>query len=201
MQILSLLLTSGCLIDEVDMQQNTALHQAAVCGHLAMYAFFTPRVYLGRPVLTRRSCRSLLQGGANLLLTNNSGCTVLHLLMGCEVAHEEKPLFRILVNDIIRSFRFNMNARNTAGATALHIASSRGYRWNMKVLLMHNPDINAQSKYALLVCCMARAASSDLLLPFSQEWRYSTAHCCSARRQEDGPVRTLWHRAGDGTAS
>lgn len=44
MQILSLLLTSGCLIDEVDMQQNTSLHQAAVCGHLAMYAFFAVNV-------------------------------------------------------------------------------------------------------------------------------------------------------------
>ena len=70
-----------------------------------------------------------MQGGANLLLTNNAGCTVLHLLMGCEVSHDEKPLFRILVNDIIRSFRFNMNARNSAGATALHIAASRGYRY------------------------------------------------------------------------
>ena len=88
----------------------------------------------------------MMQGGANLLLTNSSGATVLHLFMGCEVAHEEKPLYRILINDVIRSFRFNMNARNTAGATALHVAASRGFRWNMKVLLMHNPDINAQSK-------------------------------------------------------
>lgn len=118
-------------------------------------------------IKTRFRCRTLMQGGANLLLTNNSGCTVLHLLMGCEVAHEEKPLYRILINDIIRSFRFNMNARNTAGATALHVAASRGFRypilfqttkrglrkkkkndlrWNVKVLLMHNPDLNAQSK-------------------------------------------------------
>ena len=99
-----------------------------------------------------------MQGGANLLLTNNVGCTVLHLLMGNEVAHEEKPLFRILVNDVIRSFRFNMNARNTAGATALHVAASRGYRWNMKVLLMHNPDLNAQSKYDYLTRAALNAA-------------------------------------------
>lgn len=67
--------------------------------------------------------------------------------MASPLAKEMKPVFRSVVNDVVRSFRFDINAKNSKGLTALHHAAKRSRRWNLKVLLLHNPDTEVPDTY------------------------------------------------------
>lgn len=62
--------------------------------------------------------------------------------MSAPLNKDQKPIFRAVVNDIVRSFRFDINAKTEKGVTAAHHAAKRGRRWNLKVLLSFNPDVD-----------------------------------------------------------
>lgn len=70
--------------------------------------------------------------------------------MAAPLTKDRKPLFRVILNDIVRSFRFDINAKNSKGLTAAHHAAKRARRWNMKTLLMFNPDLEIPDKYDIL---------------------------------------------------
>ena len=75
---------------------------------------------------------------------------ILHVLMAAPLVKEVKPVFRSCVHDVVRSFRFDINSKTDKGLTAAHHGAKRARRWNLKVLLMCNPDLSITDQYDAL---------------------------------------------------